>query len=58
MSNEMASFASSVHKYSQVSHSVLVLARKRKTKTKTIKKKVKVKRNYTRSREFGEFTLR
>ena len=54
----MASFASSAHKYSQISDSVLVLARKRKTKTKTMKKKVKVKRNYTRSHEFGEFTLR
>ena len=54
----MASSASSAHKYSQISHFVLILARKRKTKAKTMKKKVKVTRNYTSSREFGEFTLR
>ena len=53
----MTFFTTSAHKYSQISHFVLVLERKRKAKTKTIKKKVKVKRNYTSSREFGEFTL-
>ena len=53
----MASSASSAHKYSQISHFVVVLARKRKTKTKTMKKKVKVTKNVASSCEFREFTL-